>query len=181
MKKYLLFSLCCLFLSPAAHAAGERFVSCGPGFVLADKGKVDGISTAECQKLWCRDLENGKNMGAGDKPSAGYKATTSPSLGVTGVDGTRVECFGDRKWCNGEQVGLWNQEFGAYTKGGADNNSYLSALKGDCFAWQVQKPHCTAADETAVLQGGQWVCAVSGAASGSGRPSAVRRTGAIRR
>ena len=174
---YLLFAVC----ATGAHAADQKLVSCGEGFLVVAKGKSsDGLSQYECQKLWCRDLENGKPMGVGDKANAGYKATSGPYPGVSDASGKQIACFGDRKWCAGETAGVWNPQFGAFTRGGADNNSYMSIQKGDCFAWQMQKPVCTGENESAIMQNGEWVCATADTAASNVRASAIRRTGAVR-
>ncbi|MDR1360819.1 MAG: hypothetical protein LBJ18_00720 [Rickettsiales bacterium] len=183
MKKLLLslFTVhCSLFIALAvpARAADEKFLSCGPGFILTDAGKTDGINTAECQKLWCRDLENGKSMGSGSKAASGYKITVAP-IELCDVQNHCVSCFGDRKWCGAEVAGVWNPEFGAYTRGGNDNNTYRAVQKGDCFGWQLEKPEC-AAGETAILQGDEWICATASGAGEATRASSVRRTGALK-
>lgn len=182
MKKLIagLFVLS-IFFTGGAFAADEKFLSCGEGYLVISKGKVDGIEQYECQKLWCRDLENGKVMGAGDRANAGYRVTSTPFPGVEDSKGNQIACFGDRKWCSNEDTGVWNPEYGAYTKRGADSNAYLSAQKGDCFAWLMQKPICTGEGEAAVLEGGEWVCVVSEQSSDAVRKSTIRRTGTIRR
>jgi hypothetical protein len=147
---------------------------------LATKSKVDGINMAECQKLWCRDLENGKTMGTGNAPATGYKSTGGP-IQLCDAENNCIECFGDRKWCSGDTAGEWNPEYGAYTRGG-DNSTYQSYQKGDCFSWRLEKPSCDAG-LTAVLKNGEWICATStGPTTSTGtRGSAVRRTGTVRR
>ena len=178
MKKFLLISA--LFIFPlAGHAADLKLLSCGPGFMLVSSNKLDGINSATCQKLWCRDLENGKSMGSGDRANSGYKATNGPSPGVEDSTGRRVDCFGDRKWCANEVAGIWNPEFGAYTRGGVDSTAYISIQKGDCFGWQMQKPECEGG-QVAYMQNGVWVCAGMEQAAGANRASSIRRTGAIR-
>ncbi|MCL1902466.1 MAG: hypothetical protein FWG18_02445 [Alphaproteobacteria bacterium] len=180
MKKILIISLSLVTCHLSLFAAGEdKFISCGPGFILVETGKVDGMDRAECQKLWCRDLENGKSMGAGDKATAGYKATNMP-IELCDATNKCVECFGDRNWCKGETTGVWNPEFGAYTKKGDDSNAFLAIQRGDCFAWSIQKPKCEGADEVAMLINDKWVCAVSGGMTENARQSSVRRTGTIR-
>ena len=58
MLKRIFISLVVIFVSGVADAA--TFTSCGPGYVLVEsRKKIDGIPSAECQKLWCRDLETG--------------------------------------------------------------------------------------------------------------------------
>ena len=183
MKK--VFILCTLlfaaFAFNAHSAAGDKFISCGEGFLVVAKGKVDGIDSYECQKLWCRDLENGKSMGSGDKANSGYRATPTPDPGVEDSKGKQVPCFGDRKWCAGETPGVWNPTYGAYTKGGQDSNAYLAIQKGDCWVWQMQKPVCTGEGEVAVLEGAEWVCVIGEDNPNAIRASSIRRTGTIKR
>ena len=162
-----------------AHATTT---SCGEGYVLVNRANIDGIAAAECQPLWCRDLETGKPMGSGTKPATGYKSTAYP---VELCDAQRncISCFGERKWCSGEVAGQWNPEYGAYTRGG-DNASFESVLRSGCFAWRLEKPNCEDG-QTAVLKDGVWVCGVSstvgGAAARINKASSVRRTGTMRR
>lgn len=176
MKKTFTFFFM-VFMIGVAHAA--TFTSCGPGYVLATHAKVDGIETAECQKLWCRDLENGKSMGAGIRAASGYRTTNGPQL-LCDANNNCVECFGERKWCAGEIAGIWNPEYGAYTRGGGDNVTYLSYQKGSCFAWRLEKPTCDSG-QTAVLKGGQWVCTTPSGTDVGSRASSIRRTGTTRR
>jgi len=176
--------ICSLFIAGGlaiigAGAMAATFKSCGAGYILTSHSNVDGIKAEECQKLWCRDLENGKSMGSGKNAASGYKATNTP-MELCDVSGNCVECFGDRKWCAGETAGIWNPEYGAYTRGGADNAAYTSYQKGGCFAWRLEKPNCPDG-ETAVLQGGKWICATSSGTTEGSRASSVRRTGTLRR
>ena len=156
---------------------GNAFAGdCGPGYVLVDRAKIDGIVARECQKLWCMDLETGRPMGNGTRAANGYVATTVP-VELCDVDGNCIECFGDRKWCSGAVRGVWNPEYGAYTRGGADSATYLSTQKGSCFDWVLEKPTCPEGED-AILQDGEWVCAVPVQGDGAkGRAPAVRRTG----
>ena len=172
MKKLLAFAMVCL-CGPAF--AGD----CGPGYVLASHAKIDGMDTQECQKLWCVDLETGKPMGNGDRANNGYVATNAPGE-LCDATGRCVECFGDRKWCAGVVRGVWNPEYGAYTRGGNDTATYGSEQKGSCFTWKLEKPNC-AAGESAILKDGEWVCAMSTSNTSVSRASAVRRTGTFRR
>lgn len=167
MKKFLFALLIC----------GNAFAGdCGPGYVLVDKGKIDGIVAKECQKLWCVDLETGREMGSGDRAATGYVMTAGP-VELCDVSGECVECFGDRKWCTGVPKGVWNAEYGAYTRGGVDSATYTSSQKGGCFSWNLEKPVCPAGED-AILQDGEWVCAIRVQGSGNtGRAPAVRRTG----
>lgn len=181
MKKNIFIIATMLFAaSTAVNAATESTaLSCGPGHILVEsRKKLDGIEMAECQKLWCRDLETGKPMGNNDKPNSGYQSTSSMNP-LCDADGNCVECWGARKWCAGEPVGDWNPEYGAYTRGG-DNATYQSYQKGGCFAWRLEKPDCEAGT-TAVLQDGKWVCASSTGTTDASRASGVRRTGTMRR
>lgn len=172
MRRFLFFAM--VFMSMSAFAG-----DCGPGYVLVNHAKIDGMDTRECQKLWCMDLETGKSMGAGDRAANGYVATDSP-VELCDVTGKCIECFGERKWCTGIVAGVWNPEFGAYTRGGADNATYGSEMRGGCFTWKLEKPKCESG-ETAILQNGEWVCAISSKSSNVGRASSVRRTGTVRR
>ncbi len=171
MKKILVFAMVCL-CAPAF--AGD----CGPGYVLANHARIDGMETQECQKLWCVDLETGKSMGSGDRAANGYVATATP-VELCDASGKCLECFGDRKWCTGIMRGVWNPEYGAYTRGGGDSATYGSEQKGGCFTWKLEKPKCNVG-ENAILKNGEWVCATS-TPSNIGRGSAVRRTGTVRR
>jgi|GEM_PF-800537 len=182
MKK--LFALCSVLCAlcagvSARAAATENFLSCGDGFILVDGPAVNGIATAACQKLWCQDLETGKPMGSGDRANSGYRATSAP-VELCDADNTCIQCFGDRNWCNGEIQGVWNPQYGAYTKKGDDSNAFLAQQRGSCFGWSIQKPQC-AGGETAVMQNNKWVCASSTAtATAASRASAVRRGGTVR-
>lgn len=180
MKK-IFFTFAFLLLPFALDAATDNFLSCGPGFIMSKSSKVDGIEMIECQKLWCRDLEAGKNMGTSDRAASGYEMTKSP-IELCDASGNCVECYGERRWCSGEAVGRWNPEYGAYTRGGNDTATYESYQRGSCFVWRLEKPKC-GDDETAILQNGEWVCVVStGDVGGVSRESAIRRTGgSIRR
>lgn len=175
MKKVIFAISTFIFATAAANAA---FTSCGPGYILDKHASIDGMNAYECKKLWCMDLENGRNMGSGNTASSGYKSTSAPSQ-LCDVNGNCVECFGERKWCGGEQIGVWNPEYGAYTRGGADNATYQSYQKGSCFAWRLEKPGCPSG-QTAVLVNDQWQCADSSKTTNT-RASTIRRTGTIRK
>lgn len=178
MRKLKVF--CILSLIACVSGAQAGFTSCGPGYVLVEsRTKIDGIPSAECQKLWCRDLENGKIMGKADKANSGYQVTRG-TVELRDASGHRVECWGERKWCSGEVRGEWNPEYGAYTRNGEDNAAYESYQKGGCFAWRLEKPDCEDG-KTAILQDGRWVCTVPSKTSEGSRASAVRRTGTMRR
>lgn len=177
MLKNLLLS--CVIVFAGICGADAAFTSCGPGYVLVEsRKKIDGIPTAECQKLWCMDLENGKVMGDEDKPNTGYRATNSAQM-LCDVKNECVECWGERKWCAGEVPGLWNPEYGAYTRGG-DNTTYQSYQKGGCFAWRLEKPDCDAG-MAAILQDGKWICVKESNKGEAARASTLRRTGTIKR
>ncbi len=177
MKKIICSLVVALFAFDAMAAA--QFQSCGAGYILTQRSKIDGIDAAECEKLWCRDLENGKTMGDGTRVTSGYRDTATPVL-LCDAENNCVECFGDRKWCTGEVAGIWNPEYGAYTRSGADSAAYVARQKGGCFAWQLEEPECPAG-ESAVLSGGDWICVTGAQASSVSRESAVRRTGTFRR
>lgn len=175
MKGFLGVLFCSIMIGMPAWAD----FSCGAGYVLASHSKIDGIYAEECQKLWCRDLETGKSMGNGNSPASGYVATSAP-VELCDHTGRCIECFGARKWCSGEAVGIWNAEYGAYTRGGADNATYQSYNKGSCFGWRLEKPNC-ADGQTAILQGDEWVCAVPSGTPVGAYKSSIRRTGTLRR
>lgn len=180
MKKIIASLFFVMAVVGVVNAADEKFLSCGPGYILASQPKKDGINAFECQKLWCRDLENGKSMGSDNNPASGYKTTSGP-IELCDAANNCIECFGDRRWCAGETAGVWNPEYGAYTRGGNDSATYQSYQKGSCFAWRLEKPVCEAG-ETAILRQGEWVCATAKGSGATGsRESAVRRTGTIRR
>lgn len=160
-------------------STGGALAACGAGYILESHAKIDNINAAECQKLWCMDLETGKTMGKGNAASSGYKSTPSPSE-LCDATGSCVECFGDRKWCAGEPAGVWNAEYGAYTRSGADATTYVSYQKGSCFAWRLEKPDCENG-QTAVLKNGEWHCTTAAGTDVGSRASSIRRTGAIRR
>ena len=171
----LFFTLVCMCGCLPARA---DFVSCGPGYILVEsRRKIDGIPTAECQKLWCRDLENGKYMGNENKANSGYQITPYP-LEMCDSKDNCVLCWGERKWCAGEVRGDWNPEYGAYTRGG-DNATYESYQKGGCFVWRLEKPECDKG-ETAILENGKWVCAIPSGSVEASRASGVRRTSTTR-
>ncbi len=165
----LLSALFSVFFAVPALAA-----PCGDGYVLNPGNDVDGIAMATCEKIWCRDLETGNTMGAGDSASVGYVATNYPNELCVGRD--CVMCFGDRRWCKGEKVGIWNPEYGGYTRDGADSAAYESYLRGGCFAWKLEKPTC-ADGEMAILKDGEWFCATSSVGVSNTLKSSTRRGG----
>ena len=176
MNKKIFGFIVSLVLAGNAHAA---FTSCGAGYILSSHAKIDGINAEECVKLWCMDLETGKTMGKNNTANSGYKAT-SAARELCDARGNCIECFGERKWCGGETPGVWNAEYGAYTRNGADNATYQSYLKGGCFAWRLEKPSCPDG-QVAVLTGGEWHCAISTGGGNINRAASIRRTGAIRK
>lgn len=178
MKKLIFSFLMVLGVVFAADAA--KFTSCGAGYVLSSRTTItDGVKTQECEKLWCRDLETGKMMGDGKSANSGYVATSVPEQ-ICDKDGNCIDCFGARKWCGGEAAGIWNPEYGAYTRDGADNATYQSYQKGSCFAWRLEKPECPD-NQIAILQNGEWVCSMSVDTTAGTRESAVRRGPTLRR
>lgn len=175
MKKafYFLFGL---FVVCGTLPAFAGAFSCGPGYVLADHAKIDGIDAKECVKLWCRDLELNKAMGSGDKVASGY----TDVLDETTDGNEHVVCFGKRKWCAGETAGDWNSSLGIYVRGNDDGSTYQSYQKGACFSWRLEKPDCPSG--SAILRGGEWTCVTSsGGDINNIQKSSVRRTGTMRR
>ena len=162
-------------------AANAAELSCGAGYVLVESRQtLDGVvKVAECQRLWCVDLETGRKMGVDNKPNSGYIMSVG-TVEVCDDDKNCVECWGERRWCAGEAHGEWNPKYGAYTRNGDDNATYESYQKGSCFAWSLEKPQCEAG-LVAILQDNEWVCVSVDGASGVSRESAVRRTGSMRR
>lgn len=178
MKKLICSFFMLVGVVCAADAA--KFTSCGAGYVLSSRTTTtDGVKTQECEKLWCRDLETGKMMGEGKSANSGYVSTAAPDQ-ICDKDGNCIDCFGARKWCGGEAAGVWNPEYGAYTRDGADNATYQSYQKGSCFAWRLEKPDCPDG-QTAILQNDEWVCTMSVDATTGTRGSAVRRGPTMRR
>lgn len=142
------------------------FVDCGAGWILSSSTNIDGVKSEKCEKLWCRDLEiGGKSMGSGDKANAGYVATTKPTV-LESLDSSgstkSIECFGERKWCSGETAGVWNPEYGAYTKKGEDSILFISVLRGDCFSWgSTTSGEAGCKDgQIPVLVNGKWGCSI---------------------
>ena len=181
MKKifYSLF-MCFGFMLVAPAVFADTF-SCGAGYVLVEHAKIDGITTQECQKLWCMDLETGKMMGSGNTAANGYRATSEPvKLQVKKEDNEvlSIDCFGERKWCSGEIEGEWVKEYGGYTRGGEDAPAYKSYQKGGCFAWRLEKPVCDEPGMVATLQDGKWECLPE--IQRNARSSAIRRTSTMR-
>ena len=177
MKKIFCSIIGLIFLGlPMSSFAAASF-SCGAGYVLAPRNKIDGINAMECVKLWCRDLETNKAMGNGDRVASGYvDKLSSVSDGRETVD-----CFGERKWCAGEVAGTFAPEYGLFVRGGDDGSTYKAYQKGSCFAWRLEKPECEMG-ESAILRDGEWVCVTaSGAGVNTVQKSSIRRTGTMRR
>ncbi len=174
MRKLILAFVGMIYLLPVGAAS-----VCGDGYVLTTHSDIDGIPASQCKKLWCRDLEIGGTMGAGDSPAAGYVTTRGPI--ELCVDNDCVMCFGDRNWCNGEVAGVWNPEYGAYTRGGADSAAYRSYKRGNCFAWRLQGSKCPDG-QIGILKDGEWVCATSTGGGTTGvMKSSTRRPATMRR
>ncbi|MDR1071563.1 MAG: hypothetical protein LBL21_02905 [Rickettsiales bacterium] len=171
-----ILALIAILAAPAAlfAAAGDKFVDCGEGYVLASSGARDGIQTKECKKLWCRDLENNKSMGRENTAAAGYVATSSPS-DICDSQSNCVSCFGKRKWC--ADGGSFDVDKGIYVKSGS--SVYRGVLSGNCYKWQLQN-HTCGPNEVAINDGDSWVCLNQSSGSDGARAAikarAVRRT-----
>ena len=177
MKKIFCSIVGFLVLVGFAPAFAAGTFSCGAGYVLADHAKIDGVNAKQCVKLWCRDLETNKPMGTGDRVGSGYVDVLSSVS--DGRD--TVPCFGERKWCSGETVGVWMPEYGAYVRGNDDGTTYKSYQKSGCFVWRLEKPEC-ADGESAILRDGEWVCVTASSGDiNNVQKSSVRRTGTMRR
>ena len=174
----LFLCACVMFCGGAALAAGNSF-SCGDGYIRVSHSKIDGRDTWECQKLWCHDLETNKPMGSGDRAASGYVATTQP-ITLEDWKGKSIKCFGDRKWCGGEEAGVWNPDLGGYTRHGDNSVTYKSFQRGGCFAWRLEKPQC-GDDEIAILKNNKWESVSEYISPNTGRAATIRRTGAVRR
>ena len=178
MKRMFLL-IFCLFAVDAFAAANADF-TCGPGYVLTSHKKIDGLDAAECQKLWCVDLETGKPMGRGDTPNSGYK-TTSTAYELE-VGGKSVTCWGERKWCAGQVPGTWDGEHGIYVRGTYNPESaYQSYQKGTCFTWRLEEHTCPAGQTAFLGADGVWDCREEKKTVEQVRGSAIRRTSAPRR
>ena len=172
---FLLFLLCCV---GNAYAASE--FACGPGYVLAEHKKIDGLSAAECQKLWCVDLETGKAMGRGNTPNSGYKSTAYPVEMAVGSQ--KVTCWGERKWCAGQEVGEWDSRHGLYVRGTYNADSaYESFQKGGCFSWQLEAHNCPVGTTAFLKDDGSWECLEQKKTVEQFRGSVIRRSGVPRR
>jgi hypothetical protein len=177
MKKILSAAFAVL-LAGDLFAADEKFVDCGPGFIVENAKKRDGIASVECKKLWCRDLENGKNMGANDSAANGYVITSAP-VELCDDKNNCVECFGARKWCAGEAAGVWDPDYGIHIRPDSDASMYRGILSGNCYKWQLQNHNC-GPNEIAVNNGTSWSCLTQSGAGGEAARSAIKKK-AIRR
>lgn len=177
MKKVFYSLFVCLAAIGCAPAIADTF-SCGAGYVLVEHNKIDGITAQACEKLWCKDLETGQSMGAGNTPANGYRATAEPVTLRVNEFGTNnvleIKCFGERKWCAGEVEGEWMHEYGGYTRGGEDAPAYKSYQKSGCFAWRLEQPTCDEPGQVAVLEDGKWKCTAKPKVDA--RASTIRRT-----
>ena len=179
LMKRMFLLLLCFFVSGAVAAEADGF-ACGPGYVLTSHKKIDGLDAAECQKLWCVDLETGKSMGKGNTPNSGYKATLSPN--ELRVADKVVTCWGERKWCSGQSSGVWDSDHGMYVRGSYNADSaYQSYQKGGCFTWRLGEHNCPAGQTAFLTDDGVWDCRTEQKTVEQVRGSAIRRTSAPRR
>ncbi|MDR1027748.1 MAG: hypothetical protein LBL46_05015 [Rickettsiales bacterium] len=159
------------------HAADERFVDCGPGFVMSAGKLIDGIPSVECKKLWCRDLETGKAMGTNNAAN-GYKDTARAGE-VCDDKNNCVSCWGERKMCGGEDPAVFNADMGAYTKRGAAVKDFVGFQSGSCWKWRVAGHDCPAG-KIAMLVDGEYRCldqsTNTDAARAATKKKAVKRT-----
>ena len=174
-RMFILFLM--LFVGNAFAASD---FACGPGYVLTDHKKIDGLSAAECQKLWCVDLETGKPMGRGNTPNSGYKATSYPVELSVGTQ--KVTCWGERKWCAGQVQGEWDSQHGLYVRGTYNADSaYESYQKGVCFTWRLEEHNCPSGTTAFLNDDGTWDCREQKKTLEQVRGAAIRRTSAPRR
>lgn len=174
-RMFILFLM--LFVGNAFAASD---FACGPGYVLTDHKKIDGLSAAECQKLWCVDLETGKPMGRGNTPNSGYKATSYPVELSVGTQ--KVTCWGERKWCAGQVQGEWDSQHGLYVRGTYNSDSaYESYQKGGCFTWRLEEHNCPSGTTAFLNDDGTWDCREQKKTLEQVRGAAIRRTSAPRR
>ena len=174
---FLLFL--CLFAVDAYAVAAADF-TCGPGYVLVDHKKIDGIDAAECQKLWCVDLETGKPMGRGNSANSGYKTTAAAQMLTVGDKS--VMCWGERKWCSGQIPGEWDPKHGMYVRGTYNADSaYESFQKSGCFTWRPTEHNCPSGQTAFVNENGAWDCREPKTSEEQFRGSVIRRTSAPRR
>jgi len=175
-----------MILQPALYASSV-IIDCGEGFIGVTVQNQSGIPTVECRRLWCRDLENGRPMGSGDRPNNGYDNTAVPEEICGGND--CISCFGRRRWCQGESAGIWEPEAGMYVR----SNEVVSpgspilnrgVLSGNCFRWQLQAHGC-GPNQVAYNDGTAWICLTPSQLMGVGDrgatvPRAIRRAPTIR-
>ncbi len=171
--RYFLFAFFVCFVGVA-----RAEFTCGPGYVLVSHAKIDGVSAAECQKLWCMDLETGKMMGRAGSAYSGYKDTNAAwTLEVPGEKS--VLCWGERKWCTGQPAGRWDGVVGRYVRGGSED-AYESYQNGSCFSWRLKENPCKAGQD-AKLVDGTWKCMEKENSEAQVRGSVIRRTSVPRR
>ena len=177
---WVFFAFFAAFAAPV-RAASLPYVDCGDGFVAASAKSSDGIQTFECKRVWCRDLENGRVMGADNSTvNKGYELKNKVTPEEYNYYGKNIHCFGERKWCTGEVKGEFDPDIGIYTRSGVSTGFYRGVLRGDCYYWQVQSHKCDAANgEVAVHNGTSWTCIIQASGPGTGR-SAIKQK-AIRR
>ncbi|MDR2770221.1 MAG: hypothetical protein LBB08_02105 [Rickettsiales bacterium] len=183
MRSRLVLTVFFLLPAAAVSAPDEKFIDCGPGYTIASEKSVYGIPVSKCNKIWCRDLENGKPMGRGDSANSGYEDTKSGPEDLCDNKGNCVPCFGKRKWCSGETPAEFDPELGIYAKNGADGRFYRGSLKNNCYEWKIQNLRC-AEGKKASFVGGEWKCLGQGpeasiAARAAVKTQAVRRTAGI--
>lgn len=173
-----MFILFLVLFAGNVYASSE--FTCGPGYVLVEHKQIDGLDAAECQKLWCVDLETGKAMGRGNTPNSGYRATTYPNELSVGTD--KITCWGDRKWCAGQVEGQWDSRHGVYVRGEYNSDSaYQSYQKGGCFTWRLSEHNCPSGQDAFLSDDGVWECREQVKTIDQVRGSAIRRTSAPRR
>lgn len=174
-----MFLLFVVLFAGTAYAASTEF-TCGPGYVLVAHKQIDGLDAAECQKLWCVDLETGKSMGRGNTPNSGYRATAYPEK--LRVAGKSVDCWGARKWCAGQVEGTWDEQHGMYVYSEYNPDSaYESYQKGSCFTWRLGEHTCPAGQTAFLSDNGVWECREQIQTVEQVRGSAIRRTSVPRR
>jgi len=185
MKKILCI-VCFVFCTAVSFAADDRFVDCGPGYVIASRKSTHGIRTEECKKVWCVDLENGKPMGSGSTAHKGYKDTPNE---LWDNKNNHIKCFGDRIWCDSDNDVRWDEDVGAYVKIRGDHK-LRGVLSGSgntaCYKWQDVGDHGCSKDkgEVAIMSTDangniRFVCAKEtavGSARSAIKSRALRRT-----
>jgi len=175
-----------MILQPSLYA-NVITVDCGEGFIGVTSTNNAGLSTVECRKLWCRDLENGRSMGSGNNPANGYQNTANPvSLDeyVLGPD-EYIYCFGERRWCPNEARAMWYEDAGIFIReidladiAAGKPVQYRSQLSGNCYRWQGQSHGCPAGT-IAHNDGTAWICLTPGMgvnqAKSATTPASIRR------